>query len=64
MRERKKFAIKLRYDQAFRYDEEQIENLLVPTRVGTKIPLKELAEGDVRSGPLLFIVRGMNDLSH
>jgi cobalt-zinc-cadmium resistance protein CzcA len=56
----RKFAIKVRYDQAYRYDEDQIENLLVPTRVGTKIPLKELAEGDVKSGAA-FIYRQSNE---
>ena len=56
----KKFAIKLRYDQAYRYDEEHIENLLVPTRVGTKIPLKELAQGDVKSGAA-FVYRQANE---
>lgn len=56
----RKFAIKVRYDQAYRYNEEQIENLLVPTRLGTKIPLKELARGDVRSGAA-FVYRQANE---
>ena len=56
----KKFAIKVRYDQAYRYDQDQIENLLVPTRLGTKIPLKELARGEVKSGAA-FVYRQANE---
>ena len=56
----KKFDIRVRYDQAFRYNEEQIENILVPARSGTKVPLKELAECSVKSGAA-FIYREGNE---
>lgn len=56
----KKFDIRVRYDQAFRYNEEQIQNILVPTRSGSKIPLKELAECGIKSGAA-FIYREGNE---
>lgn len=53
------FDIKVRYDERFRYSPELIENLMVPTRSGSKIPLKELADIGTRSGPA-FIYRENN----
>ena len=53
------FDIKVRYDERFRYSPELIENLLVPTRSGSKIPLKELAAISTRSGPA-FVYRENN----
>ena len=53
------FDIKVRYDERFRYSPEQIENLLVPTRSGSKVPLSELADINTRSGPA-FVYRENN----
>ncbi|GAB4031131.1 efflux RND transporter permease subunit [Spirosoma jeollabukense] len=53
------FDIKVRYDERFRYSPELIENLMVPTRSGSKIPLKELADIGTRSGPA-FVYRENN----
>ncbi|UHG89041.1 efflux RND transporter permease subunit [Spirosoma oryzicola] len=55
----RRFDVKVRYDERFRYSPELIENLLVPTRSGSKIPLKELADIGTRSGPA-FIYRENN----
>lgn len=53
------FDIKVRYAESFRYSPELIANLLVPTREGSKIPLKELADIGERSGPA-FVYRENN----
>ena len=55
----RRFDIKVRYDERFRYAPDQIANLLVPTRSGSKIPLKELALIGTRSGPA-FVYRENN----
>ncbi|QJD79724.1 efflux RND transporter permease subunit [Spirosoma rhododendri] len=53
------FDVKVRYDERFRFAPEQVANLLVPTRSGSKIPLKELADIGTRSGPA-FVYRENN----
>ncbi len=55
----RRFNIKVRYDERFRYSPGLIENLLVPTRSGSKIPLKELADISTKSGPA-FVYRENN----
>jgi len=55
----RRFDVKVRYAESFRYSPEQIENLLVPTRSGSKIPLKELATIGTRSGAA-FVYREGN----
>ncbi len=55
----KKFDIRVRYDEAFRYSEEQISNLYVPTRSGERIPLKEIATLGTHSG-VAFVYREWN----
>ncbi len=52
----RKYDIKVRYDERFRYSPEMIENLLVPTRTGAKIPLKEISTITTQSGPA-FVYR-------
>ncbi|MBO0938103.1 efflux RND transporter permease subunit [Fibrella sp. HMF5335] len=52
----RKYDIKVRYDERFRYSPEMIENLLVPTRTGAKIPLKEISNITTQSGPA-FVYR-------
>lgn len=53
------FDIKVRYDERFRYSPDLVANLMVPTRAGSKIPLKELAQIGTRSGPA-FVYRENN----
>ncbi len=57
--EEKKFPIRVRYDEPFRYSDAHIENLLVPTMNGARIPIKELATITTISGPA-FIYRENN----
>jgi len=52
----KKFDIRLRYQQEYRKDEEDIMNLMVPTLRGGKVPLKEIANLDTSTGPA-FVYR-------
>jgi len=55
----KRFDIKVRYSEAYRYSEEKIKELLVPSRSGSKIPLKEFAVLSNISGPA-FVYRETN----
>ncbi|ALM47931.1 cation transporter [Flavobacterium psychrophilum] len=50
----KKFDIRLRYQQDYRKDEQDIMNLMVPTLRGTKVPLKEIATLTTETGPALI----------
>lgn len=56
----KHFDIKIRYEESKRYTEKQIANILVPTRNGGKIPVKEIASVGFVSGPA-FIYRENNN---
>jgi cobalt-zinc-cadmium resistance protein CzcA len=56
----KHFDIRIRYEESKRYTEEQIANILVPTRNGSKIPVKEIATVGFISGPA-FIYRENNN---
>ena len=56
----KHFDIKIRYEESKRYTEEQIANILVPTRNGSKIPIKEISTVGFISGPA-FIYRENNN---
>lgn len=55
----KKFDIRIRYQEQFRKSEKEIAELMVPTSSGTKIPLKEIADIRLSSGPS-FIYRDNN----
>jgi len=55
----KKFDIRVRYRYPFRKSETEIAELLIPTASGTKIPLKEIANIHLSSGPA-FIYRDNN----
>ncbi len=50
----RKFNIIVRYREEFRENEEEIGKILVPTRNGSMIPIKELAEIHTITGPLLI----------
>ncbi|WP_028295352.1 efflux RND transporter permease subunit [Olivibacter sitiensis] len=50
------FDIRVRYEKAFRDNEEQIRNILVPGINNTKVPLYEIAEIGFHNGPA-FIYR-------
>jgi cobalt-zinc-cadmium resistance protein CzcA len=55
----KKFDIRVRYQYSSRKSEDDIANLMIPTLSGTKVPLKEIAEITLSSGPS-FIYRDNN----
>lgn len=55
----RKFDVRVRYREEFRSSQEQIENLMVPTNDGSKIPLKEIADIRTLTGPA-FIYRDNN----
>lgn len=52
----RKFDIRVRYQQDYRKDEGDIANLMVPTLRGEKVPLKEISEIKLVTGPA-FIYR-------
>lgn len=55
----RKFDVRVRYMEEYRADQEEIENLMVPTNDGSKVPLKEIAEFKFLTGPA-FIYRDNN----
>ena len=55
----KKFDIRVRYQEKFRKSEKEIGDLMVPTSTGAKVPLKEIADISLKSGPS-FIYRDNN----
>jgi cobalt-zinc-cadmium resistance protein CzcA len=55
----RKFDVRVRYMEEYRADQEEIENLMVPTNDGSKVPLKEIAEFKYLTGPA-FIYRDNN----
>lgn len=52
----RKFDIRIRYQQEYRKNEDDIMMLMIPTIKGTKIPLKEIASVEKTTGPA-FIYR-------
>ena len=52
--EERKFNIMVRYHEEFRKDENEIGNILVPSMDGAMIPIKELADINIITGPLLI----------
>ncbi|MGC4034703.1 MAG: CusA/CzcA family heavy metal efflux RND transporter [Chitinophagaceae bacterium] len=55
----RKFDVRVRYMEEYRADQEEIENLMVPTNDGSKVPLKEIADFKFLTGPA-FIYRDNN----
>ena len=55
----RKFDVRIRYQQAFRNEQEKIENLMVPAQDGTKVPLKQISAIRTITGPA-FIYRDNN----
>ncbi len=55
----RKFDVRVRYQQEFRATQAAIENLMVPTSDGAKVPLKEIASIRTLTGPA-FIFRDNN----
>ncbi|MBS1599213.1 MAG: efflux RND transporter permease subunit [Bacteroidetes bacterium] len=55
----RKFDVRVRYQEEYRTTQEQIQNLMVPTSDGSKIPLKEIADIRTLTGPA-FIYRDNN----
>jgi cobalt-zinc-cadmium resistance protein CzcA len=55
----RKFDVRIRYKEEYRATQEQIENLMVPSNDGSKIPLKEISDIRTLTGPA-FIYRDNN----
>jgi len=55
----RRFDIRLRFSPEYRQNEKEIGKLLVPCTNGTKIPLREIAEIKLRTGPA-FVYRESN----
>ncbi len=55
----RKFDIRVRYQEQYRNTEDAIDNLMVPTLDGSKVPLKEIATIVTLTGPA-FIYRDNN----
>lgn len=56
----RKFDIRLRFPYEYRKSEKEIENILVPSLKGSKVPLKEIATITANTGPA-FIYRDNNN---
>ena len=55
----RKFDVRVRYEKPYRIDQEAIENLMMPGKDNSKIPLKEIADIKTITGPA-FIYRDNN----
>jgi len=55
----RKFDVRVRYQKDYRATPEAIDNLMVPTNDGAKVPLKEIADIKTLTGPA-FIFRDNN----
>jgi cobalt-zinc-cadmium resistance protein CzcA len=55
----RRFDVRIRYQKDFRDTQEKIENLMIPTESGAKIPLKEISSIVTLTGPA-FIFRDNN----
>lgn len=55
----RKFDIRIRYQKDFRDTQEKIQQLMVPTQDGSKIPIKEFADIRTLTGPA-FVYRDNN----
>ncbi|NML23410.1 efflux RND transporter permease subunit [Pseudoflavitalea sp. G-6-1-2] len=55
----RKFDVRIRYQKEYRATQEAIENLMVPSNDGAKVPLKEIASIQTLTGPA-FIFRDNN----
>lgn len=55
----RKFDVRVRYQKEYRATQQEIENLMVPTNDGAKVPLKEIAGIQTLTGPA-FIYRDNN----
>ncbi len=56
----RRFDVRIRYPKDFRDTREKIENLMVPAENGTKVPLKEISDVVMLTGPA-FIYRDNNN---
>ncbi|MFI5152490.1 MAG: efflux RND transporter permease subunit [Chitinophagales bacterium] len=50
----KRFDIRIRFPEEFRSSEADIGNLLVPTQSGSKVPIREIAKMNLKTGPCLI----------
>jgi len=49
-----KFDIRIRFPEQYRKTEDNIGNLMVPTSSGSKVPIKEIADITMKTGPCLI----------
>ena len=54
----RKFDLRIRYEKQFRSNETQIANLMVPTQSGNMIPIKQIADVYMQTGPVLIYREG------
>lgn len=47
---RERYLVRIRYARSFRDDPQSLANMLVPTKTGTEVPLKQLADINYRQG--------------
>ena len=50
----KKFDVRIRFPEEYRLTENDIGNLLVPTQSGSKVPIREIADVKLKTGPCLI----------
>lgn len=50
----RKFQLRLRYEENYRNNAEAISNLMVPTLRGAKVPIKNIARIETRTGPSII----------
>lgn len=55
---RARYPVRVRYARAFREDPDAISQVLVPTKSGAQIPLSDLAEFKMVSGPPMLLSEG------
>ena len=48
------FDIRIRYQQPYRKSENEIQNMMVPTQAGTRVPLKDIATFTFNTGPTMI----------
>ncbi|MDE3235546.1 MAG: efflux RND transporter permease subunit [Bacteroidota bacterium] len=56
----KKFDVRIRFPEEYRQSVDDIGNLMVPTQSGSKVPVKEIADISMKTGPCL-IFRDANE---
>ena len=50
----RQFDVRIRFPEEYRKNVDDIGNLMVPTQSGSKVPIKEIATINVKTGPCLI----------